>query len=89
MNWKMTDLFREELDREAAATRRVLERVPEGRGDWKPRAQRLAAAWPKLSEDLRASEYADLRYPGGFAVKRVATVTPVSPAASPGRAKKK
>jgi len=60
-----------------------------GRGDWKPRAQRLAAAWPKLSEDLRASEYADLRYPGGFALKRVATVTPVSPAASPGRAKKK
>ena len=33
---KMTDLFLAELDREAAATRRTLERVPEGRYDWKP-----------------------------------------------------
>ncbi len=60
-----------------------------GRGDWKPRAQRLAAAWPKLSEDLRAAEYADLRYPGGFALKRVATVTTVPQAPSQGRGKKK
>jgi uncharacterized damage-inducible protein DinB len=33
---KMTDLFLGELDREAAGTRRTLERVPEGRNDWKP-----------------------------------------------------
>ena len=33
---KMTDLFLAELEREAAATRRTLERVPEGRYDWKP-----------------------------------------------------
>jgi uncharacterized damage-inducible protein DinB len=33
---KMTDLFLAELEREAAATRRTLERVPEGRPDWKP-----------------------------------------------------
>ncbi len=32
----MTELFLGELEREAAATRRVLERVPEGRGDYKP-----------------------------------------------------
>ena len=32
----LTDLFLAELDREAAATSRVLERVPEGRPDWKP-----------------------------------------------------
>ncbi len=32
----MTELFQAELDREAASTRRVLERVPEGRNDWKP-----------------------------------------------------
>jgi uncharacterized damage-inducible protein DinB len=33
---KMTDLFLGELEREAAGTRRVLERVPEERNDWKP-----------------------------------------------------
>ncbi len=32
----MTDLFLAKLEREAAGTRRVLERVPEGRNDWKP-----------------------------------------------------
>lgn len=31
---KMTDLFLAEVEREAAATRRVLERVPDGRPDW-------------------------------------------------------
>ena len=33
---KMTDLFLAELEREASATRRTLERVPDGRYDWKP-----------------------------------------------------
>jgi uncharacterized damage-inducible protein DinB len=33
---KMTDLFLGELSSEAPATRRTLERVPEGRDDWKP-----------------------------------------------------
>src|SRR5262249_47757 len=33
---KMTDLFLAELEREADATRRALERVPDGRYDWKP-----------------------------------------------------
>jgi len=33
---KMTDLFLAELEREAAATRRTLERVPDCRYDWKP-----------------------------------------------------
>ena len=36
MKMKMTDLFLAELEREAAATRRTLERVPDGRYDWKP-----------------------------------------------------
>jgi uncharacterized damage-inducible protein DinB len=36
MGLKLTDQFLAELDVEAAATRRVLERVPEGRDDWKP-----------------------------------------------------
>jgi uncharacterized damage-inducible protein DinB len=36
MNLKLTDLFIAELEREAKGTRRALERVPDGRGDWKP-----------------------------------------------------
>jgi uncharacterized damage-inducible protein DinB len=33
---KLNELFLAELEREAASTRRTLERVPEGRNDWKP-----------------------------------------------------
>lgn len=33
---QFTEMFLAELDREARGTRKVLERVPEGRGDWKP-----------------------------------------------------
>jgi len=33
---KLTQLFLEELDREAPRTRRALEQVPLGRDDWKP-----------------------------------------------------
>lgn len=38
----MTELFLGELEREAAATRRVLERVPEGRADWKPHEKSMS-----------------------------------------------
>jgi cell division protein FtsQ len=50
-----------------------------GRGEWRPRAERFAAAWPRLPEDARAASYADLRYPGGFALKRSATLTTPKP----------
>src|SRR5262245_62257864 len=33
---KLTELFRAELEREGPRTRRALERVPQGRDDWKP-----------------------------------------------------
>ena len=33
---KMTELFLADLEREAASSRRVLERVPEGKNSWKP-----------------------------------------------------
>ena len=33
---KLKDLFLDQLEKEAASTRRALERVPEGRNDWKP-----------------------------------------------------
>jgi uncharacterized damage-inducible protein DinB len=39
MNLKLTDLLLTELESEAKGTRRALECVPEGRGDWKPHAK--------------------------------------------------
>ena len=49
-----------------------------GRGDWQARAQRFAAAWPRLAEEARATRYADLRYPNGFALRGV-TLSPTLP----------
>lgn len=46
-----------------------------GRGDWGPRADRFVRAWPKLSAEARAVDQVDLRYPGGFAMKRPAKPT--------------
>lgn len=39
---KMADLFAAEVEREAAATRRTLERVPDGRSDWKPHEKSMS-----------------------------------------------
>jgi len=39
---KMTELFLAELEREAVPTRRTLERVPDGRYDWKPHEKSMA-----------------------------------------------
>jgi len=50
--------------------------VAMGRGDWRPRAQRFVAAWPAVAENARASRYADLRYPNGFALRRTAEIAP-------------
>ena len=38
---KLSQLFIEHLDRETANTRRALERVPEGKADWKPHAKSM------------------------------------------------
>ena len=73
LEMKLTDLFLGELEREAPLTHRALERVPEGRDDWKPHAKsmplgRLAAlvammpAW--LSMMIDKDEF-DLNPPGG------------------------
>jgi uncharacterized damage-inducible protein DinB len=40
----LTQLFLEELDREAARTRRTLEQVPTGRDDWKPHDKSMPLA---------------------------------------------
>ena len=39
---KLTDLFLNELDREAARSTRALEQVPDGRYDWKPHDRSMA-----------------------------------------------
>jgi cell division protein FtsQ len=40
-----------------------------GRGDVLPRAQRFAAAWPKVGAQQVETMHADLRYPNGFALR--------------------
>jgi uncharacterized damage-inducible protein DinB len=42
---KLTDFFLEELEREAAASRSTLERVPEGLNDWKPHARSMTLGY--------------------------------------------
>jgi len=42
---KLTELCLGELEREAPASRRVLERVPEGRYDWKPHEKSMALGY--------------------------------------------
>jgi uncharacterized damage-inducible protein DinB len=42
---KLTELFLAELEAEASSTRRVLERVPEGRYDWKPHEKSMTLGY--------------------------------------------
>lgn len=42
---KLTDLFLAELEQEAAATRRTLERVPDGHYDWKPHEKSMTLGY--------------------------------------------
>src|ERR1700757_4027409 len=80
---KMTELFLAELEREAAGTRSTLQRVPEGRNDWKPHERSmplgyLAAlvatmpAWIALMID-RAELNLDDPSSEGFRTRAVAT----------------
>jgi uncharacterized damage-inducible protein DinB len=70
---KMTDVFLSQLDSEAARTRRALERVPEGRDDWKPhdksmplgRLAMLVARMPSWITMIVNQDELDLNPPGG------------------------
>jgi uncharacterized damage-inducible protein DinB len=70
---KLNELFLAELDREAAITRRGVERVPEGRDDWKPhdksmplgRLAGLVAMMPSWITMMIDKEEFDLNPPGG------------------------
>jgi uncharacterized damage-inducible protein DinB len=69
----LTKLLEEELDREAARTRRVLENVPADRDDWKPhdksmpcgRLAGLVASMPSWVNLIIEQEELDLTPPGG------------------------
>src|SRR5918992_1408369 len=39
---KLTEFFREELDREVERSRKALEQVPEGKYDWKPHERSMS-----------------------------------------------
>lgn len=70
---KMTDLFAAQLDREAAISRRILARVPEGRPDWKPHEKSmplgylasLVASMPSWIAMAIEMNELDLQPPGG------------------------
>ena len=69
----LPDLFAEEIVREGALTRRTLERVPEGRHDWKPHEKSMAlghltkmiAGMPSWLSMIVAEDDFDLNPPGG------------------------
>jgi uncharacterized damage-inducible protein DinB len=69
----MTELFLAELERESAVTRRTLERVPDGRADWKPHERSmplgylsaLVAQLPSWTAMIINDDELDLQPPGG------------------------
>jgi uncharacterized damage-inducible protein DinB len=70
---KMTDLFSAQLEREAILTRRAVEKVPEGRNDWKPHEKsmplgylaQLVATMPGWFDMMVNQDNLDLNPPGG------------------------
>jgi uncharacterized damage-inducible protein DinB len=74
---KLNELFIADLEREAGATRRVLERVPEGKFDWKPHRKSmplgdlsiLVATMPGWIDQMVNDDELDFR-PGGVPIKQ-------------------
>ena len=79
----ITELFTALLEREVAISRRVLERVPEGRPDWKPHDKSmpfgylatLVATMPEWIAMMIRQDSLDLKPPGGGGSKPPATET--------------
>ena len=67
----LKQMFLAQLEREAVATRRTLERVPEGRNDWKPHERSmtlgylsgLVASMPGWAEFMIERDELDLSHP--------------------------
>lgn len=70
---RMAEAILDQLEREAPRTRRVLEQVPEGRGEWKPHEKSmplgtlagLVASMPSWLAMIVQTEDLDLNPPGG------------------------
>jgi uncharacterized damage-inducible protein DinB len=68
---KLTELFLDQLEKEAGSIRRTLERVPEGRNDWKPHEKSmelgylaaLVATMPAWIDLMIHTDELDLRAP--------------------------
>ena len=79
----ITELFTALLEREVAISRRVLERVPEGRPDWKPHDKSmplgylatLVATMPEWIAMMIRQDSLDLKPAGGGGFKPPATET--------------
>ena len=80
---KWTEFFAAQLEREAPISKRVLERVPEGRPDWKPHEKsmllgylsQLVATMPGWVAMAVLQDELDLNPPGGGGYKPPATDT--------------
>jgi len=70
---KITELLLEELDREAEGIRKTLQRVPEGKNDWKPHEKSMAlgalativATIPAWLDMIVNMDELDINPPGG------------------------
>jgi uncharacterized damage-inducible protein DinB len=79
----LADLFSAQLEREAAVSRRALERVPEGRADWKPHEKSmplgylatLVATMPSWIAFTVQQDELDLNPPGGSGYRPPAWTT--------------
>jgi uncharacterized damage-inducible protein DinB len=78
---KIADLLLAELEREAVGTRKALERVPEGRDDWKPHEKSmpfgylaaLVATMPGWAAAIVKQDELDLGAPGEFRTQEART----------------
>jgi uncharacterized damage-inducible protein DinB len=63
---KITDMLLAQLERETAATRKLLERVPDGKDDWKPHEKSMPLGYlSALVAMMVDSEHLDLGSGGG------------------------
>jgi uncharacterized damage-inducible protein DinB len=80
----ITDVFTAQMEREAAISRRVLERIPEGKGEWKPHEKSmnfgylsfLVANMPSWVEMAIKKDELDLNPKGGSQFKPRSDMTP-------------